>query len=197
MELARRTLGSLARGVEIGASAFNAFPGVEAWNFDHPGGELFQKAQLEIAGQVARVDVHATADVLPIASGALDFLLASHVIEHMPDTIRALGEWDRVLRVGGIAFLIVPHRERTFDRVRPRTDLRHHLADFALGTTAGNDPLVPTSHYHVWITECASPDASAPPTLARPKSSTWGSPRSSTRMFDGFRSRWMTPFWWA
>jgi hypothetical protein len=39
------------------------------------------------------------------------------------------------------------------DRDRPRTELRHHLADFALGTSVASDSMVPTSHYHVWITE--------------------------------------------
>ncbi len=153
MELARRYLGSLRDGLEIGASAIAPFPGVRAWNLDHPGTRLFREAQLRIAGTAARIDVFATAERLPFRDEALGFLLASHVIEHMPDTIRALSEWDRCVRTDGIVFLIVPHRDRTFDRERPRTDLRHHLADFALGTTVRTDPLVPTSHYHVWITE--------------------------------------------
>jgi SAM-dependent methyltransferase len=152
VELARRILGSLSRGVEIGASAIAPFPGVRAWNLEQPGAALFQEAQLRLAGRVAPVHVLGTAERLPFGEGRLDFLLASHVIEHMPDTIRALGEWDRALRAGGILFLIVPHRLRTFDRDRPRTDLRHHLADYALGNTARSDPLVPTSHYHVWET---------------------------------------------
>ncbi len=153
MELARRYLGSIRDGVEIGGSAIAPFPGVKAWNLDHPGARLFQEAQHALAGKTAPIHVFATAERLPFRAGALGFLLASHVIEHMPDAIRALGEWDRVLRPEGIAFLIVPHRDRTFDRERPRTDLRHHLADFALGTTEKTDPMVPTSHYHVWVTE--------------------------------------------
>ena len=71
----------------------------------------------------------------------------------MPDTIHALGEWDRCVRDGGVLFFIVPHKERTFDRLRPRTALQHHLADYAERMTVDSDPLVPTSHYHVWITE--------------------------------------------
>jgi SAM-dependent methyltransferase len=152
VELARRILGPLARGVELGASAIAPFPGVRAWNLEQPGAALFQEAQLRLAGQVAPIHVLGTAERLPFGDARLDFLLASHVIEHMPDTIRALGEWDRALRAGGILFLIVPHRLRTFDRDRPRTDLRHHLADYALCTTVRSDPLVPTSHYHVWET---------------------------------------------
>jgi SAM-dependent methyltransferase len=153
MELARRILGPLARGIEIGAASFNAFPGVRAWNLDYPGGTLFQRAQEALAGRALPVDVWAAAERLPVRDGALDFLLASHVIEHMPDTLAALREWDRVLKVGGVCFLIVPHRERTFDAPRPRTELEHHLADFALEMSAARDTMAPTSHYHVWIAE--------------------------------------------
>ena len=115
MDLARRRLGGLGHGIEIGASAFAPFPGVRAWNVEHPSAEVFREAQRSIAGSVAPVHVYATAEVLPFADGALDFVLASHVIEHMPDAIRALGEWDRVLAIGGTAFLIVPHRDRNMD----------------------------------------------------------------------------------
>ncbi len=152
MELARRWLGALGKGVEIGGSAFNPFPGVRTFNVDFPSNAVFQRAQEEISGRTLPIDVFAAADRLPLAPESLPFLLNSHVIEHLPDTIRALGEWDRCLKPEGIAFFIVPHRQRTFDRERPRTDLRHHLADFALGNTAATDPLVPTSHYHVWET---------------------------------------------
>ncbi len=153
MELARRWLGSLERGVEIGGSSFNPFPGVRAWNLDQPRNDVFQRAQERLAGKTLPIDAYASADRLPIRTASLDFLLNSHVIEHLPDTIRTLGEWDRVLKRGGIAFFIVPHQERTFDRDRPETDLRHHLADYALGTTVESDPMAPTSHYHVWKTE--------------------------------------------
>ena len=150
MELARRRLGGLGKGLEIGGSALNPFPGVRCFNLDAPGHAVFARAQGEIAGRVAPIDLLASAERLPVASSALPFLLNSHVLEHLPDTIRALLEWDRVLRRGGLLFSIVPHRLRTDDRLRPRTELRHHLADFALGTTVATDALVPTSHYHVW-----------------------------------------------
>jgi len=152
MELARRILGPLRHGIEIGAAAFAPFPGVRAWNLEHPGARLFQETQRALSGRVAPIDVYATAERLPFQDGALAFLLASHVIEHMPDAIRALGEWDRVLRPGGLLFLIVPHRDRNMDASRPCTELEHLLADHALGTTAASDSMVPTSHYHVWRT---------------------------------------------
>jgi SAM-dependent methyltransferase len=153
MELARRVLGGLGPGIEIGAAAFNAFPGVRAFNFDFPGAEVYRRAQIALAGSLHPVAAWAAAERLPVATGALAFVLNSHVIEHMPDTIAALLEWDRVLRIGGVAFFIVPHKERTFDAPRPRTELEHHLADFALGMSATTDSMAPTSHYHAWVLE--------------------------------------------
>lgn len=153
MDLARRYLAPPQRGIEIGASTITPFPGVAAWNLEHPKSGTFRTAQERIEGDHAPVAVYGDGGRLPFGAGALDFVLSSHVLEHMPDTIRALGEWDRVVRPGGTVFMIVPHRERTFDRPRPRTELEHHLADYALGMDGGRNPLVPESHYHVWITE--------------------------------------------
>ena len=118
-----------------------------------PDNGLYLTMQERIAGDVAVDDAFADAASLPFGDRSVGFLLASHVIEHMPDAIRALREWDRVVRPGGVVFLIVPHRERTEDLIRPRTDLRHHFVDHALAVEAASDPMVPGSHYHVWITE--------------------------------------------
>ncbi len=153
MDLATRHLGPPRRGLEIGASAVNPFPGLRAWNLDYPAGELFQAAQEHLPGGPVPVHVYGLGAPLPLRSSSVDYVLTSHVLEHMPDTITALGEWDRVVVDGGTIFLIVPHKQRTFDAPRPRTELAHHLADHALGMTIEASPMAPTSHYHVWITE--------------------------------------------
>ncbi|MHC4942758.1 MAG: class I SAM-dependent methyltransferase [Planctomycetota bacterium] len=155
MELAKEILGPLETGVEIGASSLTPFPGVQAWNLDRYHEGVFQELQMHKTGEVASIDILGTAQVLPIRDECLDFILASHVLEHMPDTIRALREWDRAIKPSGIVFMIIPHKERniiSFDKRRPRTLLEHHLADFAVSMTENDDPLTPTSHYHVWIT---------------------------------------------
>jgi SAM-dependent methyltransferase len=54
-------------------------------------------------------------------------------LEHVPNTIRTLNEWLRVLKPGGIMFTVLPHAERTIDRYRAVTTLEHHLEDFAQG----------------------------------------------------------------
>jgi predicted SAM-dependent methyltransferase len=156
MKLAQEILAPLETGLEIGASSLTPFPGVRSWNLDRYYEGVFQDLQKDKTGEIAPIDIMGTAEHLPIGEACLDFLLASHVLEHMPDTIRTLREWDRVVKPSGILFMIMPHKERniiTFDQSRPRTELEHHIADYAVAMTENEDPLIPTSHYHVWITE--------------------------------------------
>ena len=62
----------------------------------------------------AMVEMDITA--MPWRDGSFDFILCSHVLEHVPDDRRALSELLRVLRPGGWAILAVPIRgERTYE----------------------------------------------------------------------------------
>jgi SAM-dependent methyltransferase len=70
--------------------------------------------------------------------GAYDFVLASHVLEHIANPLRALQEWKRILAPGGLLLIIVPHKWGTFDRKRPFTSFAHIESDF-LANTAEDD----------------------------------------------------------
>ena len=149
--LAHRYLDNL-HGVEIGASAFNAF-GLQTINInctvDNPEVYDYKGYELSLVGKSVKVDLVALGDDLPFADGQWDFILTSHVVEHFYDPIRALQEWYRVVRPGGYVFLIVPHKERTFDKARLRTRLAELIERHA-----ENVPNAPTEHHHcVWITE--------------------------------------------
>lgn len=52
-----------------------------------------------------------------------DYVVASHVVEHVPDLIGWLQEIGRVLRPGGLLSLAVPDHRWTFDCVRQPTSL--------------------------------------------------------------------------
>ena len=67
----------------------------------------------------------------PIGDASFDAVIASHVIEHLANPLRALQEFHRVLRPGGRLVLVVPDRTRTFDHVRQPTTLRHLLDEHA------------------------------------------------------------------
>ncbi len=53
-----------------------------------------------------------------------DLLVASHVIEHVPDLITWLREIASVLKPTGQARLAIPDRRYTFDLLRVETQLR-------------------------------------------------------------------------
>lgn len=62
---------------------------------------------------------------------AYDFVLASHVLEHCANPLKALHEWRRVLRPGGILLVVLPDPKYTFDHRRPITAFDHLLEDYA------------------------------------------------------------------
>jgi hypothetical protein len=57
---------------------------------------------------VQRVDMLA----MPFADGSFDLLIANHVLEHVPDTSKAISEIRRVLRRGGEAILQTPYSRK-------------------------------------------------------------------------------------
>jgi SAM-dependent methyltransferase len=59
----------------------------------------------------------------------VDFIIGSHVIEHVSDPIGVLFNAALHLRTGGKLVLVVPDKERTFDRSRPLTSLTHLMFD--------------------------------------------------------------------
>lgn len=73
-------------------------------------------------------------DLEGLPDASFDFLLASHVLEHVANPLRALRSWLRVTREGGSLVLVVPHREGTFDHRRPVTALAHLVDDLEAGT---------------------------------------------------------------
>jgi SAM-dependent methyltransferase len=64
-----------------------------------------------------------------VADESLDFLVACHVIEHTRNPIGSIAAAWRKLRPGGKLVLVVPDKERTFDRQRPVTTLEHLVED--------------------------------------------------------------------
>ncbi|CAO4179221.1 class I SAM-dependent methyltransferase [Methylorubrum populi] len=55
------------------------------------------------------------------ARGPVDYIVASHVVEHVPDPIRWLRDAGDALREGGVFCLVVPDKRFTFDHFRTPT----------------------------------------------------------------------------
>ena len=69
-------------------------------------------------------------DLKGIKNGSYDCVISSHVLEHVANPLRALFEWKRVLKNGGVLLLVLPHKQGTFDHNRPVTKLSHLIQDY-------------------------------------------------------------------
>jgi len=135
------------QGIEIGASASNNFF-LDTINVDRWGATdtVYKQQERRIVFHACKVDVVAPGDDLPFEDDSHDFVFTSHVIEHFPDPIRALREWQRVARryVGAV----VPHKERMFDRDRPLSTVEELLERHRTGFSSDED-----RHWSVWTRE--------------------------------------------
>lgn len=139
------------RGLEIGASAHNAF-GLNTLNVDYTdeNNTAFKKEEIQNTGSFAHVDIVSPGDDLPFKDNFWDFVISSHVIEHFYDPVKTVQEWLRVIKPGGYVYIIAPHKERTFDKDRPRTT----LAEIIDRHDHPNPPIPDHhGHYSVWITQ--------------------------------------------
>jgi SAM-dependent methyltransferase len=107
---------------------------------------VYKQAERKVWGRVKPVDIVAPGHDLPLEDSSVDFVLASHVLEHIPDPIAALREWERVARE--YVVLIVPHRDRTFDRDRPLTPLSELIERHETEFSSDED-----RHWSVWTCE--------------------------------------------
>ncbi|HQN16668.1 MAG TPA: methyltransferase domain-containing protein [Bacteroidales bacterium] len=119
--LAHKYLDGL-NGIEIGGSAHNPF-GLNTKNVDYSDDmtTVFKLAEIRLCGEALPVDIVAYGDNLPLDDNSVDFVISSHVIEHIFDPIKALGEWARVVRPGGYILTIAPITEFVPGENRPTT----------------------------------------------------------------------------
>jgi len=148
-KLAHKYLDGLV-GLEIGGSIHNPF-GLNTKNVDYTDSSdtVFKREEMDKRGTFLPVDIIAYGDNIPVPNDSYDFIVSSHVLEHFPDPIKALKEWYRIVKNGGYIFMIVPHKERMFDRNKPRTTVaellhRHETKKY---------PESQSNHYSFWVTE--------------------------------------------
>ena len=117
---------------------------------------------------LAPVSVIATAEDLgPFGDESLDFVIANHLLEHLEQPIRALKEFQRVLKPGGVLYMALPDRRLTFDRRRRPTTIEHLFDEHRTGAEANS-----RAHYLDWAVNVdgkqgAEADAHADELLAR------------------------------
>jgi len=155
--LARHLVGS---GIEVGPGAHPfelPLPGahvryLDRWRANESTG-LFP--QLAAQGEFTEPDVIAdfnTDRLSPIADNSQDFVIASHVLEHLAEPIGFLREIHRVLRPGGVALILLPDRHQTRDRHRPPTSLSHLVDEYEAGVDE-----VSEAHLVEWLQNRGKP----------------------------------------
>lgn len=110
-------------GIEIGGSAHNPF-GLNTRNVDYTDDltTVFKLAEAQMCGEALPVDIVADGTKIPLPDKSVDFVISSHVIEHIFDPIAALIEWSRLAKK--YIYVIVPKRDALeSDRNKPLTDL--------------------------------------------------------------------------
>jgi len=154
-QLAHELLDGLS-GLEIGAATHNAF-GLKTRNVaTREGHEFYAEEQQALGVEPAAVDIWATGDRIPVPDQSEDFVLSSHVLEHLPNVVGAFLEWDRIVRHGGYVFMIVPLKGAlSADAPRELTSLEHFIECYRRGWSIDTHPTAEVpggrmGHYHTF-----------------------------------------------
>jgi SAM-dependent methyltransferase len=136
------------RGIEIGGPSqlfktrlpvYHVVDGLDGVNFSNStvwegaiqSGNHFKYSRRKIGLQF----ISDATDLSQINSGAYDFLLSSNCLEHIANPIKALKEWRRVIKDGGVILLVLPNKESNFDHRRAVTTFDHLVDDFTKEVT--------------------------------------------------------------
>ena len=98
--------------------------------------ELGEAASFPEPDVVANLD---TDRLTSLPSESQDFVIASHVLEHLAEPLGQIEEIHRVLRDGGAVLILLPDRRHTFDLHRHPTSLDHLIAEYRQRVTAVDD----------------------------------------------------------
>ncbi len=123
------------RGLEIGAGA-SPFPVPLACDVTY--GDAYSYKELRSHAYIGQSEhdiviptIKTDLDTLQdVEDESLDFIVACHVIEHTRNPIGAIATAYKRLRPGGHLVLVIPDKERTFDKNRDVTALDHLILDF-------------------------------------------------------------------
>jgi 2-polyprenyl-3-methyl-5-hydroxy-6-metoxy-1,4-benzoquinol methylase len=145
-------------GLEIGPAAQNPFGLCTRTVELMESQEFYASIQQDVMGLTPpKVDIWASADCIPVLDQSEDFILSSHVIEHLPNVIAAFVEWNRIVKDGGYVFMIVPLPwALPADRDRELTTLEHFINDYHQRLTLETHPVegIPggkMGHYHTFV----------------------------------------------
>lgn len=148
-------------GIEIGALCYplsTTANVVYIDRFDRKGLHK-QYPDIQIKDMVL-VNVVADGETLEVfENNSKDFIIANHFLEHCANPIKAIKNWVRVLKPGGVIFCAVPNKNECFDKDRETTSYTHLVNEFVSGNIhklqhyKENGVDIKTNysiHYHCW-----------------------------------------------
>lgn len=121
---------------------------LDAWSPDGSGDRFPEVDGSEFVAPDTICDFNAEG-LAPLADGSQDFVIASHVLEHLANPLAILCEMHRVLRPGGTLLILLPDRHNTFDRVRAPTPLAHLVDEFERGVKEVDDDHIEEFLHHI------------------------------------------------
>jgi 2-polyprenyl-3-methyl-5-hydroxy-6-metoxy-1,4-benzoquinol methylase len=144
IEQLRRGLTKSMKGLEIGPFFNPIVPRAEGWQTTiidytdkdgllHRAADLNQPDVTALSAQIDDVDIVWRGEPLDELClnrnpDGYDFLVASHVIEHIPDLIRFFQSLAPILKATGVLSLAVPDLRYCFDFYKPWTNTAKVLA---------------------------------------------------------------------
>ncbi len=143
-QLAHELLGNYC-GIEIGPGACNPFGlftvsvGLTQ-DMDPVDYEYYKNGQIKYCGDYARIDVPGDAlNLSAFPTSSVPYVLNSHVWEHVPNPLKALEEWVRVVTHTGVIFVMVPDRcALPEDCARPVTTMADLIHYYETNATLDN-----------------------------------------------------------
>jgi SAM-dependent methyltransferase len=153
--IVRKYLSNL-NGIEIGASSENPFWLEETGGYCNIDFKMNAWKKFNKSSQI--INIVANGDDLPFKDNVVDYVFHSHVLEHFFDPIKAIKEQLRVIKNGGILLMIIPHKERTYDRNRKcvsvqelldRNSGKIKITDYCyspIGMRGGESPMIGDTH---------------------------------------------------
>jgi SAM-dependent methyltransferase len=112
---------------------------VDRWQ---PEENLALFTNLEAGASFPKPDIVANLDVDRLSAlddESQDFVIASHVLEHLADPLTQIAEIHRVLKPGAVVLVFLPDRRHTFDRKRAATPLEHLVVEHRDRVTVVSD----------------------------------------------------------
>lgn len=144
----RRELGEQLSGVGMelgpGQICFEAKNAESLLLVDKLPSELHKSLFPELGPNVQIVEPHLLVDfdrdgLKLIPDKDFDFVIASHLLEHLAQPFRILDEIWHKLSLGGLCVLFLPDRRRTFDRKRTCPNFDHFLHEYLENSSQVNE----------------------------------------------------------